>query len=70
MSDFELLVAELDRYLERLRSKLLHRLEIGERHYRGAWKEMSVGLLRQEREEELLDAVIYSLFIELKERGD
>ena len=70
MSDFQKLADELDAYVLRLRDKLQHRLQLGEERYNGAWRDMTVGRLRQEREEELLDAMIYSLFIELKERGD
>ncbi len=65
--EFHYLAAELGAYFAKLHAECLERLEKGELEYSGAWENMTIAQLKQERREELLDAMIYDLFITLKQ---
>jgi len=69
MLDIDLYTA-VRRFLDHLEAQLLHRLEIGEQEYGSRWKDLSIAQLEHERMEEILDAIVYSIFIEEKLRQE
>jgi hypothetical protein len=59
----------LDSYLAMLRKKIVERLVIGEREYKGRWKTMSRRELEEYLLEERLDEIAYDAMIAWRFRG-
>ena len=60
------LLRAIDAYLAVTRARMIHRIEKGELHYRGAWHNMSIDELYDAIDEELDDAKVYRAMIQCK----
>ena len=62
----QVLIDGVDSLVHEIKGRLIERLEIGELEHKGQWHTKTIEELKTDIEEELLDALIYMMFIGLK----